>query len=350
MISRLGFLFLCGASLWFTLSGLKQRFPLAGLAGRRADLPLDDLGRRLWRVVSEVLFQSKVLATRPVVAFLHAVVMWGFLAFAGITPHHLWLGIAGFDNAGATAGGWYDAFVAVWAAGVLVAIGGLAFRRFVLRPQALGKLSPTSALVSALIAVLMITYLLAWAGVYPPASNGWLANWWLHTLALLVFPPIIVLSKHLHLALAPVAIFFRSENTSRMRPLDLENEDLGLIDFSSLPLNDIINVNGCVECGRCTDACPANRSGGTLSPKEVILQMQRGFSAGGTLIAGSASEVAEGKAWVSEEDLMQCYACGACEQACPVGVEHVGRKILDLRRGPGSEDRIGRARGSKAVG
>ncbi len=350
MISRLAFLVLCGASLWFTVSGLRRRLPFAGLTARRADLPLDDIGRRLWRVVSEVLFQSKVLANRPLVGFLHAVVMWGFLAFGGITPRHLWLGVAGFDHAAGAEGGWYDGFVAVWAAGVLVAIGGLAFRRFVLRPKTLGKLSPTSAVVSALIMVLMITYLVAWAGVLPPASNEWKVIWWLHTLALLVFPPIIVLSKHLHLALAPVAIFFRSEHTSRMRPLDLENEDLGLINFSSLPLNDIINVNACVECGRCTDACPAHRSGDTLNPKEVVLQMQRGLSAGGTTIAGPASEVAQGKAWVSEEDLMQCYACGACEQACPVGVEHVGRKILDLRRGLVSEDRIANARVTKSFG
>ena len=41
-----------------------------------------------------------------------------------------------------------------------------------------------------------------------------------------------------------------------------------------------------------------------------------------------------------EEDLFQCFSCGACEYVCPVGIEHVGRKILDLRRGLVSEGRI----------
>lgn len=348
MISRLAFVLMCGASFWFTVATLRKRFPALRQASRKIDLPLDGIRRRLWRVFSEVLLQTKVVGTRPLVGFLHALVMWGFIAFATMTLHHLWLGVAGFQNAAATVGGWYGRFVAIWAVAVLAGISGLTFRRFVLRPQALGKLSWTSAIVSALIMVLMVTYLVAWAEILPPASNGWVAVWWLHTLALLVFPPIIVRSKHLHLALAPVAIFFRSETTSRMRALDLEHEDLGLINFSDLPVNDILNVNACVECGRCTDVCPAHRSGGSLDPKEVVLQIQRGFSAGGTIIAGGAEEVAGGTAWVAEDDLMQCYACGACEQACPVGVEHVGRKILDLRRGLVSDDRIANARAAKS--
>src|SRR4029077_4764947 len=68
-------------------------------------------------------------------------------------------------------------------------------------------------------------------------------------------------------------------------------------------------------------------------------QMQRGLDAGGTVIAGTPGEVAGGQAWGSEEDLYQCLSCGACEQACPVGIEHVGLKILDLRRGLVSEGR-----------
>jgi Fe-S oxidoreductase len=129
-----------------------------------------------------------------------------------------------------------------------------------------------------------------------------------------------------------------------MRPLDEgSDEDFGMLRFSDLSQKDILDVNACVECGRCTEVCPANQVGGTLNPKEVILQMQRGFLATRNPsegpVAGTAAEVAAGKAWVPEEDLYQCYTCGACEQACPVGIEHVGLKILDLRRGLVSEGR-----------
>ena len=37
--------------------------------------------------------------------------------------------------------------------------------------------------------------------------------------------------------------------------------------------------------------------------------------------------------------MFQCLSCGACEDACPVGIEHVGPKILDMRRGLVSEGR-----------
>jgi ferredoxin len=190
----------------------------------------------------------------------------------------------------------------------------------------------------------MATYLLIGrrSGTGPPACA-----FWLHSLAILAFPPLIARSKHLHLALGPVAIFFRSATTSPMRPLDLgpenfekETPDLGLVDLGQLPWKDVVDLNACVECGRCTDACPAHRSGGTLSPKEVILQMQRGLERGGSTVVGTAGEVASGAAWVTEEDLVQCYACGACEEACPVGIEHLGRKILDLRHGLVNNERL----------
>jgi Fe-S oxidoreductase len=344
MLSQLTFVLLCALSAWSTWTGVRARFP--DLARRRRDLPWDDLGRRLRRLLTEVLLQARVLRGRPIVGVLHALVLWGFIAFVGVSLRHLWAGLAGLEHA-AGPGGAYRTVVAFWAVAVAAAILGLAFRRFVLRPPALGAPSWSSAAVSALILVLMATYLLDWSGTFPHRSAPWEAVWWLHTLAFLSFPPLIVRSKHLHLALAPAAIFFRSATTSPMRPLDLgpenfekETPDLGLVEFGQLPWKDVLDLSACVECGRCTEACPAHRSGGTLSPKEIVLQMQRGLLAGGTTIAGSAQDVAAGSAWVTEDDLLQCYACGGCEQACPAGVEHVGRKILDLRHGLVNNDRL----------
>ena len=67
--------------------------------------------------------------------------------------------------------------------------------------------------------------------------------------------------------------------------------------------------------------------------------MQHGLLAVAKVVTVTAPEVEKGEAWVREEDLFQCLSCGACEQACPVGIEHVGAKILDLRRGLVSEGR-----------
>jgi Fe-S oxidoreductase len=222
---------------------------------------------------------------------------------------------------------------------VLVAMFGLSFRRFVLRPKPLGKLSVTSGIVAFLISALMVTYLLGW-GVFPVGSMAWKANWWVHTITFLSLLDVIPLSKHLHLVLAPITVFLRAETTSTMRALREDGEDLGMIHFRDLGRKDVLDVNACVECGRCTEFCPANLAGGSLSPKEIILDLQKGLPARRDVVAGTATEKEQGKVFVSEEDLFQCLSCGACEYACPVGIEHVGRKILDLRRGLVSEGRV----------
>lgn len=308
------------------------------------NLRFDNLGARISRVIREVLFQSRVLTQRPAAGLMHALVMWGFLVFAYVSLEHVSLGVIGLEHAERNES-WYGWFAAVWAAAVLVGILGLAFRRFVLRPPALGeKLSGGSALVALLIVALMVTYLAGWRWL-EIGSPEWTVNWWLHTASFLGMLWVIPNSKHLHLFLGPFAVFFRNgETTSPTRPLDESNDDdFGMLRFSDLAQKDILDVNACVECGRCTEVCPANQIGGTLNPKEVILQMQRGLLAAEKLeeasVAGTAAEVAGGKAWVAEDDLFQCYTCGACEQACPVGIEHVGAKIIDLRRGLVSEGR-----------
>ena len=355
MVTRVVFVLLSALSAWGTWTGLRARS--FDLGRRRNDLPKDHLGPRFRRLFTEVLLQSRVMRDRTLVGILHALVMWGFLAFSWVTLRHLWAGLAGLDGAAPAPGGAYRAFVAVWAVLVTAGILGLAFRRFVLRPAALGAWSWSSAAVAALITLLMAGYLLEWSGALAHGTAAWQVNWWVHTLALLAFPPLIVRSKHLHLALAPLAVFYRPETTSRMRPIDLgpenfdkEMPDLGLTELGQLPWKDVLDLHACVECGRCTDACPAHRSGGSLSPKTLVLQMQAGLRAQGRGIVGSPGEVAGGAAWVTEDDLMQCYACGACEEACPAGVEHLGRKILDLRHGLANNERLQSPRAQRTFG
>ena len=335
-LSRAIFIALAIGSVWLFFNTVNRR--IFSVFPKHGDLPHDHIPKRLWRVFVEVLLQYRVVRDRPLVGILHALVLWGFLAFAWASAEHLSLGIRGLAKATETRS-WYGTFVAVWALAVLVAIVGLSFRRFVLRPKALGELSITSGIVAFLISALMATYLLGWR-VFPVGSMAWKINWWVHTVSFFSLLVVIPQSKHLHLLLAPFTIFLRSETTSAMRALREDGEDLGMIRFQDLGRKDVLDINACVECGRCTQFCPANLIGGSLSPKEIILDLQKGFLGGGDVVAGTAAEKGQGKAWISEEDLFQCLSCGACEYVCPVGIEHVGRKILDLRRGLVSEGRI----------
>ena len=336
MLGQIAFVLLFAASVAYFVRCVYRRFhhPIQ----RVPPLCWDHPSERLWRVFGEVLLQERVIRERPVTGLLHALVMWGFFAFAWVSAEHLSLGVRGLDAARASES-WYGVFAAAWAVAVIVGILGLTFRRFVLRPAELGPLSGTSAVVAALIVLLMTTYLLGWRAL-EIGSTAWKVNWWVHTLSFLGMLVVIPQSKHLHLLVGPVAIFFRSRTTSGMRALrEDDDDDLGMVRFPDLAPKDLLDLHACVECGRCTQACPANVVGQSLNPKEVILQMQRGLLAGGEVIAGTAEEAAAGKVWVTEQDLFQCLSCGACEEACPVGIEHVGRKILDLRRGLVSEGR-----------
>ncbi|MDE0105687.1 MAG: (Fe-S)-binding protein [Bryobacterales bacterium] len=338
MIERIVLIGVTVASVgYFALAVRRRLAPM--LSAKERNLPSDRFASRLWTVFCEVMLQTHVIRERPLPGLLHALVMWGFFAFAWVSVEHFAVGFGLLDPDG-VGHGWYGAFAAVWAVAVLAGIGGLSFRRFVLRPRALGEtLSRTSAIVAALISVLMLTYLLDW-GRLDPVSPGWRVNWWVHTVSLLGMLWLIPNSKHLHLVLAPVAIFFRGKGTSAMRPLrDDDDDDFGMLAFSDLSSKDVLDVHSCVECGRCTDHCPANLIGGSLDPKQIVLQLQKGLLAGGDVVAGDQPMVDRGAAWITEDDLFQCFTCGACEQACPVGIEHVGMKILDLRRGLVSEGR-----------
>jgi len=337
MISPLILLLAIALSLGYFIKVVWGR--LEPMRRATSSLPRVQLFPRLWTTFTEVMFQTRVIGDRPLAGVLHALVMWGFFAFGWVSMEHVAAGFAGLASAQPDTS-WYGAFAAVWAIAVLIGIIGLAYRRFVMRPPQLGeKISASSGIVALLIVVLMITYLIGWRA-FAVAGTAWQINWWVHTASLLGMLLVIPNSKHLHLVLGPAAIFFRGETTSSMRALrDDDDDDFGMLGFKDLSAKDILDVNSCVECGRCTDVCPANVIGGTLNPKEVILQLQHGLLAGADVVTGTAPEVEKEEAWVREEDLFQCLSCGACEQACPVGIEHVGAKILDLRRGLVSEGR-----------
>src|SRR3974390_3299704 len=93
---------------------------------------------------------------------------------------------------------------------------------------------------------------------------------WAHTLALLIFLPIIPHTKHLHLVLSPVTVFLSRGGFSRIPPL-VGDEDFGLVAGTDLTRLVSLQAYSCVECGRCTEHCPANNTGKLLSPKQIIL-------------------------------------------------------------------------------
>jgi Fe-S oxidoreductase len=286
-------------------------------------------GSTAWRVrnwIYEVALQGKVIRERLLPGLAHAFVFWGFLAFALVSIDHILSGF-GLDllHPGGSFGDFYFALAGLFAIAVTVSMIGLAIRRFVVRPRWLGALSGTSAIVTLLILALMLTYLAGWLWL-PEDSTGGRVNWWLHTLALLIFLPVIPRSKHLHLMLSPITVFFRRGSFSRIPPLE-GDEDFGIETGKDITSLVALQAFSCVECGRCTEHCPANNTGKLLDPKQIVLAVRRYLTEKGP----QAAEPLVGD-YIPEKMLWQCTSCGACEYQCPVGIEHLPI-IIGLRRG-----------------
>ena len=209
---------------------------------------------------------GKVIRERPLPGLAHAFVFWGFCAFALITLNQFATGFGGaVSHARELAGKFYFAFAAIFGVAVAISIAGLFIRRFFVRPKWLGKVVAGIGLHRA--ADLRADGHLsrrALAGRATPSPGS--AIWWLHTLALLIFLPLIPHTKHLHLVLSPVTVFLKREGFSRIPPL-AGDEDFGLDTGKDVTRIDALQAFSCVECGRCTEHCPGDQHGQGSQPE-----------------------------------------------------------------------------------
>ncbi len=294
-------------------------------AKKDADFSLYPLAPRAWSFLWEVILQGKVIRQRPLPGLAHALVFWGFCAFGVVTLNHLASGFGlRFLDTNRGFGAFYYWFALVWAVMVAISIAGLAFRRFVIRPKWLEPLSIESGFIALLIFLLMATYIATlWLSEKSFAGQ---VNWWLHTLSLFIFLPLIPRTKHLHLVLSPAAVFLSRGGFSKIPPL-VGDEDFGLATGKDITQLTALQAYSCVECGRCTEHCPANNTGKELNPKLIALGMRDYLNE-----YGPANDTPIVGATISQQAIFQCTTCGACEYQCPVGIEHLPI-IIGLRRG-----------------
>src|SRR5215831_2499812 len=275
------------------------------------------------RFVLDVLFQVRTIRERPIVGAAHALVFWGFLAFAAYTSVEFLRGLGIVDLTGTR---WFFAYRVILVPFATAVLGGILFlliRRVIFRPKALGAtVSLESIAIALFIATLMITFLLGFN--LDEETMAGRANWWAHMLVILAFMALIPASKHLHLVLSPVTVFLKSPELGRVPNLDFEKEEVGLETVKDLPKKTVLDAFTCVECGRCQVNCPAFGAGKALNPKALILRAQEALLAG--------NQDAKLGAVLGEKELWQCTTCGACENQCPVGIEHVPM-IIGSRRG-----------------
>ena len=356
----------------FVLYRRVLRLVMLGRPAGRLDQPL----RRLLGAIAPTFGQSKVLRSvslRDRAGLAHVFIFWGFLSFVlsyliFIFGDSAW---RPFSTRLLTETGVrvYAAYLDLLAVAFLVVLAWAVGRRWWARPRRLrSDLAQRweAAIILALIALLMVLTtlaeafhvaaggggpttaaivgsalgdLLTAAGLSEGAAEGLhRAAWWLHLAVILGFATYIPLSKHMHLIASPVSFFLRDLEPmgALPTPLDLETaETFGAAGVREFTVKELLDGFACAVCGRCTDACPANISGKTLSPMHIAENLKEHLlDVGPDLLAGADGRDHERPLigpWIGEESLWDCLTCGACEQECPAGVEHLD-SIVDMRR------------------
>jgi Fe-S oxidoreductase len=335
------------------LVGLVQNAAPAQRAQRTGDVP-----RRARNEATIVLGQRKLLQ-RLGPGLTHAFIFWGFMvliptiliALIGVVDKHSTLPWLGHQ-------GWYMLLVDIFCVLVLVGVVAAVYIRKVQRPRRFeGSHLGEADLILALIATIIVSLLL-WHGARIAVHlNEWPASWsplskalshlfghnqatkilerafvWIHVLTILGFLAYLPRSKHLHIFVAAINVWFgRTRAGGRLEPLKFDDPDIpedelrfGAGTATDLTWKQVLDTFSCTECGRCQDACPAYATGKILSPKLVIMGLRDAVfaqDADTTLVPNA----------VPEESVWDCVTCGACIQACPVSIEHVDH-IVDLRR------------------
>jgi Fe-S oxidoreductase len=292
---------------------------------REPGFVLTGLLQRCWRFFWEIVCQATVIRGRPLPGLAHAFLLWGFGAFLVAEADHMAsaFGYAFLDTQSA-AGLFYFWFVFLFALCCTVSIAGLAVRRYIVKPEWLDPDSHETNITLALIFVVMITLLPRWWVAETTSAAS--ALWWLHTVALLALVTMIPRSKNLHIFLSPFAVFLKREGFSRIPALD-GPLDLGTYTGQNITRLTALQAYSCVECGRCTEQCPAYNTGKELDPRLIALGMSYYLDEYGPRSATPILDVA-----ISPQAVYECTTCGACEAHCPVGIQHLSM-IAGLRRG-----------------
>lgn len=166
----------------------------------------------------------------------------------------------------------------------------------------------------------------AWAQVQGPFSDGmYQFVWWFHVAWILAFFVVLPRMRIRHIVMAILSSAGRDERPmGELKAISMEEVEqtgqIGVATAKDYSRWHLMSLDACMECGRCTEVCPAWNVGKVLNPKQVVQDLRGAMKDG--------SNVAER---VSEEALWQCTTCNACVEACPVLIRHVDM-IVDARR------------------
>jgi len=310
-----------GYGIWRHVQRWRRGTPLA-----RFDRPAD----RLRLVVKHALAQKRTAL------WFHRFITWGFII---LTIATILVGLDADFGTTILRGWFYLAFqsftVDVFGALVIVGIATSALRR---RPH---SNADWSGILLAIFVITLSGFLIeGWRiaatndpwGQWSPFGNlvarasrplmsvaalqtAHRATWWTHLVLSLGFLAWLPYTKMMHALSAPLNIYTANLEPigASLKPVDFESTaPLGVKAIEQFTWKDLLDLDACTECGRCTAVCPAHAVGKELSPRDIIVQLRDDV-------------------FPRPEPLWECTTCAACVEACPVFIEQMP-KIVDMRR------------------
>jgi Fe-S oxidoreductase len=321
--------------------------------GQPAPGRLDGVPARLRAELAEVFGQRKLLKW-SVPGFAHFLTFWGFVIL-GLTIIEAWGALFDRDFHVPVIGTWpvVGFLEDLLAVGVLVGISTFAVLRVRNAParrqrasRFYGSHMRAAWVILGMIAAVILTLLPYRAaqintGVFPFGDSPWAfashalakvleplgeqANETIETVfvlanvaVILTFLVIVVYSKHLHIATAPLNVATKRVpdglgallpvTDAKGVPVDFsdpeeldEDQAFGRGKVEDFTWKGMLDFATCTECGRCQSQCPAWNTGKPLSPKLVIMDLRDHLFAkapylldGGKPSAGGASTAKTG--------------------------------------------------------
>jgi len=158
--------------------------------------------------------------------------------------------------------------------------------------------------------------------------------WFFHMVNTMAFVALIPYTKFFHFVAIPIqSLITKEKNGAILKPMNFENENaetFGLGKLSEMTFKNRLDLISCVECGRCTEACPAHGAGKNLNPKTIITKARDG--AFREIEKGSQDfSFWEDQYLYASNELDACTTCGACMEECPANIEHV-QIIMEAKR------------------
>lgn len=351
-----------------------------GAPDKRVTKP-ENVKRRLADYRSGVYMRT--LLRDSAAGLMHSMIYFGFLILLGVTTvleidHQM------PENLKFLHGDVYRGYALVGDVAGLMFTGGVVWaiiRRYIQRPYRIRiKTKPEHALILGVLLAIGVTGFGAemfriakgqasglnldherWSVIgYPLAQfvNGqssatlqtWHQVWWIaHVLTFVVFLAILPITMLRHMFTSPLNMYLKDRQRPKGAMKAMPNltetslESFGVHVIEEFTWKQLLDLDACTMCGRCTSVCPAHATGKSLDPREIVLKS-------GEVMAATAAHAPGGKVSaplsldseitisanllfqrITPDEIWACTSCKACDEVCPVHIEILD-KILDMRR------------------